>query len=101
MVWLAFGKELFGAIAFDLPLNAVTGTYRSLPSALLRAASELGITVIESLGTLAFIPDQLRFGVDHFLSLAQRFPRECSASTLIGLPHGPDEYRGVRRPRGT
>lgn len=74
IIWLAFGKELFGAIAFGLPLDAVIGTYRSLPSALLRAASELGITVIESLGTLAFIPEQLRFGVDHILSLAQRFP---------------------------
>lgn len=74
VLWVSFGKQLFAAVAFGVPLDTVVGTYQSIPSALLRAASELGITVVESLGTLAFIPGQMRFGLDHVISLAQRFP---------------------------
>lgn len=74
ILWLAFGKELLGAVAFGVPVDAVAGRYESLPSALLRAVSELGITIVESLGTMAFLSDHLRLGVDHVLSIAQRLP---------------------------
>jgi len=74
VLWLAFGKEFLGAIAFGVPFEVVAGQYETLPSVLLRASSELGIGVVESLGTLAFLPDELRLGVDHLYSLAQLFP---------------------------
>lgn len=74
VVWLAFGKEVLAAIAFGHPLFDVADRYGSLASGILRAASEVGITIVESLGTMTYLPDQLRLGMDHLLSLAQRFP---------------------------
>jgi len=41
---------------------------------LLRAFSEVGISNVESLGTVAFVDLKLRFGVDHLLSAARRVP---------------------------
>jgi hypothetical protein len=72
--WLAFGKELLAAMAFGVSVESVGGNYQSWTSALLRAASDTGLTIVESVGTLLFLHMDVRAGVDHMLSLAQRFP---------------------------
>jgi hypothetical protein len=69
-----FGKEFFATIAFGGAVEEVAGRYESTASAILRASSEQGITIIESLGTLTFLDEHLRLGIDHLLSIAQRFP---------------------------
>lgn len=74
IVWLSVGKELFAAIAFGGTTETVLGNYSSSIGALFRAACEVGLTIIESLGTLLFVHVPMRFGIDHVLSLAQRFP---------------------------
>ena len=72
--WVAFGKELLASMAFGVEVETVTSNYQSWASAFLRAASDTGLTIVESVGTFLFLPLDLRFGVDHMLSLAQRFP---------------------------
>ena len=72
---VAFGKELLAAAARGAPLEAVTGSYQSVASALLRPMADMGITIVESLGTLKFLHLDLRYGIDHVLSIAQRFPK--------------------------
>lgn len=74
LVLIAFGKEFLSTIAFGGAVADVTSRYDSTVSAILRASSEQGITIVESLGTLTFLDDRLRLGVDHLLSIAQRFP---------------------------
>jgi hypothetical protein len=71
---LLFGKEALSALAFGGTVETVWGTYQSVASAMLRAASDLGITIVESIGTLSLVHSDLRFGVDHVLSIMQRFP---------------------------
>lgn len=71
---IAFGKQAFSALAYSGGFETVTGYYQSWTSAVLRAATEIGLTVVESLGTLSFLDLGMRFGVDHLLSIAQRFP---------------------------
>jgi len=71
---IMFGKEIFATIAFGGAVEEVAGRYESPASAILRASSEQGITIIESLGTLTYLDEHLRLGVDHLLSIAQRFP---------------------------
>jgi hypothetical protein len=74
LAWVVFGKEIFSAIAFGGEFEDVAGRYESTASAVLRGSSEEGITIVESLGTITFLDDRLRLGVDHLLSIAQRFP---------------------------
>jgi hypothetical protein len=69
-----YGKEIFATVAFGGAIEAVVERYESTSSAILRASSEQGITILESLGTLTFLDEHLRLGVDHLLSIAQRFP---------------------------
>jgi hypothetical protein len=71
---LAFGKEILATLAFGGNVESIAGNYQSWTNAMLRAFSDMGLTIVESLGTLLFLPHELRFGVDHMLSLAQRFP---------------------------
>jgi hypothetical protein len=71
---VAFGKDLLAAIAFSGNPLDVASTYETTASALLRASSEIGLNIVESLGTLQFIHMPPRFGVDHILAIAQRFP---------------------------
>ena len=75
LVWIAFGKELIGIIAYNRTLNDVAGRYETVAASLLRAASEIGFTIVESLGTinlLDYLPP--RFGVDHLLSVLRMIP---------------------------
>jgi hypothetical protein len=74
LFWLAYGKELLASLAFGVDVETVTSNYHSWTSALLRAGSDTGLTIVESVGTFLLLPFHLRFGVDHVLSLAQRFP---------------------------
>ena len=75
LVWIAFGKELIGVIAFHRTFSEVTGRYDTVAASLLRAASEIGFTIVESLGTISLL-DYLspRFGVDHLLSVLRVIP---------------------------
>ncbi|HJQ54937.1 MAG TPA: hypothetical protein VJ825_13950 [Gemmatimonadaceae bacterium] len=74
ILWLAYGKELLASIAFGIPVESVSSNYQSWMGAVLRAASDTGLTIVESVGTLTMLHLWPRFGVDHVLSLAQRFP---------------------------
>jgi hypothetical protein len=74
LVLIMYGKEIFATFAFGGAIEEVAGRYESTASAILRASSEQGITIIESLGTLTFLDEHLRLGIDHLLSIAQRFP---------------------------
>lgn len=71
---LAYGKSVFAAIAFNATLQDVAGTHASWANAALRASSDLGITIVESLGSIAMLDLWPRLGVDHLLSIARRFP---------------------------
>lgn len=73
-VLLAYGKSLFHALAFSGSIAEVSGIQESWANALLRVWSDLGITIVESLGTLALLDIPPRFGVDHLLSIARRVP---------------------------
>jgi hypothetical protein len=74
LLWIAFGKELLGTVAFDRPFSEVTERYESIPAAFLRAASEIGITMVESLGSINLLDLPPRFGVDHLLSVLRQIP---------------------------
>ena len=74
VVWVAYGKEILSTVAFGGDIADVTERYDSTASAILRASSEQGVTVVESLGTFTYLNDQLRYGVDHLLSIAARLP---------------------------
>jgi hypothetical protein len=72
---LAFGKNMFAAIGASGTVETTAG-YESVAGALLRAASDLGITIVESLGTLQFLDVGPRFGVDHLIAMVQIFPEK-------------------------
>jgi hypothetical protein len=74
VAWVMYGKEILAAVAFGGAFEDVFGRYESTASAILRSSSEQGITIVESLGTITFLDDYFRFGVDHLLSIAQKFP---------------------------
>jgi hypothetical protein len=74
LLLVAFGKEIFAAVAWGGSVERVAGNYQSWASGLLRAMADMGITIVESLGTLKFLHMDLRYGTDHILSIAQRFP---------------------------
>ena len=73
---VAFGKNMLAAVAYDVTVETVVESYESWMSALLRAATDIGITIVESLGTLQFLDVGLRLGTDHVLSILQRFPEK-------------------------
>jgi hypothetical protein len=74
LVWVAFGKELLGAIAYNQDPSEVLGRYSTLGSAVLRTASEVGLTLVESVGSISLLDLDARFGVDHLLSVLHRVP---------------------------
>ncbi|HJP58830.1 MAG TPA: hypothetical protein VJ865_02485 [Gemmatimonadaceae bacterium] len=74
LLLLAYGKEILASVAFGIDVDTVSSNYQSLASAMLRAFSDSGLTIIESVGTLAFLHLDPRLGVDHVLSMLQRFP---------------------------
>lgn len=73
-LWIAFGKELLSAIAFGGSGQEILGRYDTIAEGALRTASEVGITMVESLGTLTLLHMPPRFGVDHILSIMRGAP---------------------------
>src|SRR5882762_1298853 len=78
LLWIAFGKELIGSVAFGGTLSDVVGRYETASASFLRAASEIGITVVESLGSINLLDLPPRFGVDHLLSVLRQIPTSHS-----------------------
>jgi hypothetical protein len=74
VLWIAFGKNLISAIAYDGSVDVVAGMYQSWQSAVVRASSDVGITVVESVGTIQAIDIPPRLGSDHILSMMKIFP---------------------------
>jgi hypothetical protein len=54
----------------------VAESYASWQSAFLRAASDIGITVIESLGTMQFLHLDPRLGMDHLIAMVRIVPEQ-------------------------
>jgi len=107
LLWIAYGKELFGILAFGRTFGDVLGRYETLPASFLRAASEIGLTVVESLGSINLLDLPPRFGVDHLLSVLREIPtshrwlgilptRIVRLSTeAFGTPHDDDIPPGL------
>lgn len=74
LVWIAFGKELFAIVAFHGTFGDVLGRYETVVASFLRTASEIGLTIVESLGSINLLQLPPRFGVDHFLSVLREIP---------------------------
>jgi hypothetical protein len=74
VLWIAFGKELIGSTAYGTETQQILSSYGNFWTLLLRAFSEIGISQVQSFATLQIIPTEFRFGIDHFLSVARRFP---------------------------
>lgn len=74
LVWVAFGKDVLSAVAFGGSAVEVLGRYQSMSAGILRTASDVGITVVESLGTIKLLHLPPRFGVDHLLAIMHGAP---------------------------
>jgi hypothetical protein len=74
VVWVAFGKSILATFAYGGSIETVSQVYQSWQSAVVRASSDVGITVVESLGTVQLIDVPPRLGSDHVLSLIKLFP---------------------------
>lgn len=93
---LAVGALAGIVVVFGKPfLNVIAGNRASVdvdPAALARYVllfvSDVGISVVESLGTIAMIDVPLRFGIDHLLSILRRIP-----TGMMGLdPFLPERF---------
>jgi len=69
---VVFGKPFLNLIAGNRA--SVDADPAALASYVLLFVSEVGISVVESLGTIAMIDVPLRFGIDHLLSILRRIP---------------------------
>lgn len=78
LLWIAFGKELIGIIGFGGTLSDVFERYETLPASFLRASSDIGITIVESLGSINLLDLPPRFGIDHLLSVLRQIPTSHS-----------------------
>jgi hypothetical protein len=74
LLLVGFGKEIFGTTAAGGSYEQIGERYSSIAGALLRTFSEMGITLLESLGSISLLDLDLRFGVDHLLSFLRRIP---------------------------
>ncbi len=74
IVWIAFGKEMLGSIIYSVETDAVLNQYSSVPSLLLRSFCDIGITQLSSFAVMQHFDLNLRFGVDHLLSVLRRIP---------------------------
>lgn len=81
-LWIAYGKEIFSAIATGAPVSAVTERYDTLPNLLLRSSTDMGITIVESLGSISLLDLPPRLGVDHLMAV---LPRIYVKSLHLGL----------------
>lgn len=80
ILWIGFGKELTGSIAYDGETSEVLSNYESTGSLFLRAFSDIGISQVQSFGVLQHFGFSPRLGVDHLLSVLRRLP-----DGMIGL----------------
>jgi hypothetical protein len=74
LLWVGYGKEFFGAMVSGGSLEQVGERYSTVASASIRTASEIGITLVESWGSINLLDLDPRFGVDHLLSFLRRIP---------------------------
>jgi hypothetical protein len=74
LIWIAFGKEILWFFAISHDPGDVFGRYETVTSGILRAGSEIGITLVESCGTISLLDLDPRLGVDHLLSVLRRVP---------------------------
>lgn len=74
LLWVAFGKELTGSVAYSVEAEAVIGNYESPGSMMLRAFSDIGISQVQSLAVLQHFETFPRLGFDHLLSVLRRIP---------------------------
>lgn len=74
LLLVAYGKEAFSAVAYQGSVEEVATRYESPAAGILRTASDTGITVVESLGTINLLDLPPRFGVDHVLSIFHGAP---------------------------
>lgn len=74
LLLVAFGKEAFAAVAFGGSITEVVGRYQTVAAGAVRTACEMGITVVESLGTINLLKIPPRFGIDHLLSVMHGAP---------------------------
>lgn len=74
LLWVAYGKDALSAVAYGGSVEVVVGRYDTFAQAILRAASDIGITLVESVGTIGLLHIPPRFGVDHLLSIVNGAP---------------------------
>ena len=74
VLWVGFGKDLTGAVAYDVDSSVVFGRYDAVASLLLRALADIGISQIQSYAVLQHFDVSPRLGIDHLLSFLRRFP---------------------------
>lgn len=74
LIWVGFGKEILSTIASGGAFEAVRDRYSTVASAVIRTASEVGITLVESWGSINLLDLGTRFGVDHLLSFLRVIP---------------------------
>lgn len=74
LLWVAYGKDVLSAVAYGGSVGVVVGRYDTIAQASLRAASDVGITLVESVGTVRLLHIPLRYGVDHLLSVVNGAP---------------------------
>lgn len=82
IAWIAYGKEVFSQITIGGSLGALSERYDTLASLILRASSDMGLTILESVGTVNLLDLPPRFGIDHLMSI---LPRIYVSSLRLGL----------------
>jgi hypothetical protein len=61
-------------VAFHGSFGGVLERYETVAASFLRAASEVGFTIVESVGSINLLHLPPRFGVDHLLSVLREIP---------------------------
>jgi hypothetical protein len=79
---IAYGKEFFSEIAAGGSLGVVSQRYDTLADLILRSSSDMGLTIVESMGSINLLDLPPRFGIDHLMSM---LPRIYSSSLHLGL----------------
>ena len=75
IVIIGIGKQVLSDISRQRDIGGVTESEGVLPKSIfLRTTCEVGISVIESWATVMYVDIPRRFGIDHVLSVARRFP---------------------------
>jgi hypothetical protein len=74
IVLVGFGKEIFSSVASGGGFEDVGERYSTIVGAVLRTASDVGLTLVESLGSITLLDVDARFGVDHLLSVLRKIP---------------------------